>query len=611
MTPRKLLLVISALASAACSDVDGGGAPASAGDGTEPVPDTATTESDLGEAVADLRADTNRDGVVTFDDASDDQGEDTWNASRGAVFLANIDDDQERCPTDVDDVDLPKCHDAADEIVNGPEDAKDLARLATKPWAQAPAGAKGTISFTAASHVRLFQVKGAQFVPLTSGHTLTREELATGVELAIEGKDIVRDRAVWDGFVDVTFVVTSVSSSGTPTTATDKVRMRVAPVVTFHHGLEPVQTFVSSYGSQGNRAMRTDLAAAASAAGVAAPTPIGVDDPWTQDFFETGYMSMPAAAGKQHVIRVTYRSANVEAPYDARNPLRQSGRVAFLLRGKDSAAVQQYDRAHPPQTDTLNSFGNFETIPPYSVAGQSYPLGRVIRGSSPSYRVDGPFQKMIEAQGVQPPIYVDTSWLLVAHIDETVSFVKAPSARGWVMLVNDPTLAVSILRAQDAAGRGGTSMFVGKYWDGASPAQTTIAQVLSDPDIMASSAEAAVEVSAQVAKIRAETGLTEAEIVKIPFLHMPVDGRSVAYQPATVNGLSLTTKDFVAPKAHGPVVGGRDLFEKAVTDALAPLGVTAHFAEDWDDYHRNLGEVHCGTNAARAIPQIKWWETGR
>ena len=30
--------------------------------------------------------------------------------------------------------------------------------------------------------------------------------------------------------------------------------------------------------------------------------------------------------------------------------------------------------------------------------------------------------------------------------------------------------------------------------------------------------------------------------------------------------------------------------------------------DDWDAYHRRGGEVHCGTNAKRAIPATHWWE---
>jgi protein-arginine deiminase len=603
---------VAALLVAGCGDDPSSELPAAALDpneaeATEPAAGIEEAAPHHGHGiVCDLRADTNRDGVVRFDDPADDLGEDDWTAAHGAVFLANIDDDEEVCPLDAADVDLPKCNDAADEIVNGAADALDLARLATRPWPAAPAGVRAAISFSAGTHVRLFKVQGSQFLPISSGHTLTRAEIQSGVELAIEAKDIVRDRAVWDGFVDITLTVQVGQSR-----VSDRVRMRVSPIMTFHHLTEPESTWVSAFPDPGNAAMRSDLAKATSLAGVPPVRGIGVSDPWTQDFFETGYMSMPAPNGRQHVIRVALRSANVWEPYNTRNPLRPAGVVAFAMRGKDSAAVQIFDRSHPPAADTLNSFGNWETVPPYTHAGRSYPLGRVLRGSTSRFFPDRSFTRMMDAQRVQPPIELDTSWLLVAHVDETLSFVKANTPRGWVMLANDPTLALDMLVAQSNAGRGNVRMFLGKYWDSWSPAAVTINQVLSDPDVLAASAEAAVEVNAQIAKLKAETGITDAEIIRVPFLHMTVDGASVAYQPATVNGLYLSEGHFVAPDPHGPVISGQDIFKTHLRQALAAVGVTVHFAENWDTYHVNLGEVHCGTNATRKIPNARWWESGR
>ena len=586
----------------ACGDVGLGDL---GGQTSETEPEPGVAESEVGSIVADLRADTNRDGVVSFTDPTDDAGEDVWNADHGAVFLANIDDDQEVCSLDLDDVDLPDCNDAADEVLNGAADALDLARLKTKPWPAAPAGARGRITFTVPDKVRLFKVNGSQFTVFPSGSTLSLAEIRNGVELAIEGRDIVRNPNVWNGFVDLTLTVTAEGKVGT-----DKVRMRVSPVMTYHHALTAEQTWVSKLNASGNIAMRNDLAEAADAAGVAPPIEITTSDPWTQDFFEPGFMSMPGPGGKQHVIRVNLRSANVQYS-DWRNPLRDAGRVVFALRGRDVAGIQEFDPQRDGDHDTLNSFGNFETVPPYSHNGQSYPLGRVIRGSVPSFAPDKAFTRMIEAQRVQPPIYVDTSWLLVAHIDETVSFVKANTPRGWVMLVNDAALARNMLVQQSNAGRGNVPMHVGKYWSDGASARATIDQVLADPDVMASSAEAVHEVDAQVAKIKAETGLTDAEIIRIPFLHMSIDGLSIAYQPGMVNGLYIADGHFVAPDPHGPVINGKDIFKASMQNALAPLGVTVHFAEDWDTYHRNMGEVHCGTNSTRRVPTAKWWESGR
>lgn len=572
---------------------------------TEPDPEVSASQ--LGTVVADLRADTNRDGVISFSDPSDDVNEDVWNARQGAVFLANIDDDQVGCPSDLDDVELPNCNDAADEIVNGPDDALDLARLKTKPWPKAPAWTTAKITWTAAEKVRLFKVNGGQFTRVESGFSLNHAEIESGVELAIEGRDIVRNTTEWNGFVDVTL---SVSTGGHR--ATDKVRMRVAPLMTYHHLLRAEKTWVSNLGTWGNRAMRADLAVAANAAGVHAPYEITTDDPWTQDFFEPGFMTMPGPNGTQHTLRVNIRSANTShGGGGARNPLRPAGRVVFQLRGKDVAAVQAYDPTRGENMDSLNSFGNFETVPPYSYNNQSFPLGRIIRGSIPAYHPDSVFQAMIEAQRVQPPLYIDTSWLLVGHVDETLSFVKANTPRGWVLLVNDTRLAKAMLQAQSDAGRGSIPMFVGKYWSDGSSAMTTIDAVLADTDVMAASAEAATEVDGQIAKLEAETGLTDAEIIRIPFLHMKTNGFSVAYQPGMVNGLYISEKHFVAPDPQGPVISGQDIFKAAMRDALAPLDITVDFAEDWDTYHRNMGEVHCGTNSTREIPSAKWWESGR
>jgi protein-arginine deiminase len=100
------------------------------GNGTDPGTQGPGNPGETDEIV-DLRADTNRDGVIRFDDPADDDGEDVWDSKHGAVFLANIDDDEEKCPKDVDDVELPDCNDAADEVINGAEDALDLARLRT------------------------------------------------------------------------------------------------------------------------------------------------------------------------------------------------------------------------------------------------------------------------------------------------------------------------------------------------------------------------------------------------------------------------------------------------------------------------------------------------
>ncbi|MBA2665089.1 MAG: protein-arginine deiminase [Bradymonadaceae bacterium] len=628
----------------------------------------------------EIVADSNRNGVIDFDDPGETGSKTVWTAAHGAIFLANIDDDMLRCPSHGSDAELAACNDATDEIVNGDDDLRDLARIKTRPWPGALAGAEGRVSIdeAARAHVRLFrntngQEKATSFVVFDpENDVLDADALRAGVEFAIEGKDIIRDREVWDGMVDITL---SVRAPGILEESSDTVRLRQAPVLLRHH-LDPADAvFASSFPRDPeSQAFIRDLKRAMDLADVAQPLrALFVDDQWTQDFFENGYMAMPSKEGMQ-AIQVYFRSANLEYPESMRDlytllyqyyreplpePLREAGRVVYTeLRGPDVAGVTVFspDKNQDPfdlagydlndvilwlygerargsypeigryldvhdSSDTLDSFGNTETIPPYEHNGVAYPAGRVIRGKSASNMPDAAFDRMLVGQNVQDPIYIDTLWLLVAHVDEIFSYVKADNARGWSLLLNDPVMARQMLINQRDAGHGEVPMFVGKHqaidYDlctraGCPPGESatvTIAEVLDDAAIMAASAEAAIKIDEQFLVFKQATGIVEAEIVRIPFLHEKTYGASMAYQPGTVNGISFNDKHFGSPKPHGPVIGGVDIFEAQMEEALAELDITVHWIENWDLYHLNIGEVHCGSNVERRIPKdYRWWE---
>ncbi len=581
--------------------------------------------------VVDLRADVNRNGVVELDAASEDQGEDTFDTSHGAVFLANLDDDAMRCRSGSDslsDADLPRCNDAEDAVLNGAADKEDLAAVKVRGWAQAPEGTTASVQLAPAgalTRVRLFVEDAAGALSVyTPGAALSLADLRRGLTLYVEGKDIIRDRREWDGSVDLTLRVVVPEQPGLDAglqtyvvgTAEDRVRLQISPVMTFSHAEPATHVFTSAIPRDPDSSrFVTAMRGAVTASGLPATfTGIVTEDQWTQDFFETGYMAMPGPNGAQRTMTVFFRSANVEQPRSPSRPLRVAGRLVFTqFRGPDVAGIQQVDVRTAEEVQSLNSFGNYETIPPFSHLGRSYPLGRQLRGAIPTFRPDPTFTRMLDAQLVQSAVEIDTSWLLVGHVDETVSFLKVPSPRGWVLLANDARLARSMLQAQVAAGNGGVPMFVGKSWldenNNEVPAQKTIAQVLADTDVMASSNGAAVKVDAQLAILKRETGVTDAEIIPVPFLHQDVyGGYSLAYNPGTVNMLVLDDRNVVVPDPFGPVINGRDIFKEQLETALAPYQVRVHWVDDWDLYHRLAGEVHCGSNAIRTVPQAKWWE---
>ena len=571
-----------------------------------------------GYPLVDLRADANRDGVVDTGEPSDDDDEERWDADRGAIFIANIDDDELACPIVDDDEELAACNDAADERVNGAKDRLDLARLRTVPWPEAPDDAAAAITLSPPGHryVRIFREVDGQLQVYEPGTEIGAVAIRSGIELALEGTDIVRDAAVWDGSLEITFDVDSGTGPNGPwPDYSDTVRMHLAPVIFRHHLHDADVVYVSHFeGWPASDVFVDDVEQAVSDAGV----PEGlvrltdVGDQWTQDFLETAYMSLPSENG-QHVIHVNFRSAN----YRGNEPrLRQAGRIVFTeLRGEDVAGAVQFDPDHPDEMDTLNSFGNFETVPPYDHQGRSWPAGRVLLGSSQDYYLDRSLQTLVASQGVQDPITIDTEWLLVGHVDETVSFVPAPSPRGWVLLAADPALSRAMLEAEcDVADPGSTpacpaEMIVGKSWSLTQPATISIYDVLSDPDVMNQSAWAAVEIDEQLAVVQEATGLLDDEVIHIPVLFQPIDGKAVAYQPNTVNSFVIGAEDFASAVTHGPVIGGQDPFAAQLEATLGALGISVHWVEDWDWYHRHDGDVHCGMNATRRVPSdFLWWE---
>jgi protein-arginine deiminase len=109
----------------------------------------------------------------------------------------------------------------------------------------------------------------------------------------------------------------------------------------------------------------------------------------------------------------------------------------------------------------------------------------------------------------------------------------------------------------------------------------------------------------------AELGLNPVDdVIHIPAIAMP-NPATPPLADALVAGMVnmlVVNKHCIVPKPFGPVVGGVDQFEKDVQDKLTPLGLTVNFLDCWDEYHVNLGEVHCGTNTLRAPTTARWWE---
>ncbi|TDC18897.1 protein-arginine deiminase family protein [Kribbella albertanoniae] len=563
---------------------------------------------------AHLTADVNRDGLLT---AADDAGRDTWTDTRGAIFLPNLDDDERRCtvaPADLNapgravDDKLAACNDAADDRINGPRDARDLAPLKVDALRNLSATASGTVTISPADKARVF----ADGRPVG---TLTAAQLRRGVRLGLEGRDIVRDPARWDGQITVTLTVTDHGR-----TSSDVVRLRVAPLM-LQNDLQPAQTVLAGRPNNGPgwwngsppyqdgvpgewQPFARTLRAATNSAGArlkfVTGTADGWKDMWLQDTFEPATASMPAA-GRPHTMRILIRSGNVW-DFDGVATPRPAGRLIYRdLRGPDVGVVQELaTKASPGLDDLLNMGGNLEALPPYD----GYPQGRIVYGAG-ERQPDPAYLKMVTSQGYQPPVVIDTSWLMIGHADETTHVVRADNARGWTLAVADPRLAAQLLRDVQKRGGGNQRLFA----DTNSTSKPTVDSLLA-PAKLADNGAAAQHIDKQLSILLKATGLRADELVRLPvfFDRVPGYGLLKALTPGLVNGLSLTDRQFAVPDPHGPRLNGRDVFRQTAEGALARNGVRVHWVENFFWSHLGGGEVHCATNALRDVSgATPWW----
>ncbi|WP_264203804.1 protein-arginine deiminase domain-containing protein [Streptomyces bambusae] len=603
----------------------------------------------------DLRADVNRDGRVDVTGTTDTAGEDRWSPERGAVFLPNIDDDTKRCKTvgpggrKLSDAELAVCNDAADAVVNGAGDAADLARVRSVPVEGVSGSATGSLSVVAGGRKsRVFLKRGTGWTPVTARTRLTAAELRSGVELGVEGTDVIRDTAVWDGRAVIRLTVTDRGRS-----ASDDVTLRVAPLLTHHHLQQAQQVMVTKIPGREGYARRQQafvkgLAAEAKASGIDKPlvTFEKYGDVWAQDFVEPGYVSMTGPGGRRQVIRVMLRSAQAD---------RVAGRELFeKLRG-NGVGVVQVSGVRDSEEWTLNSMGNLETVPPYAHGGRAFPAGRIIMGErkDSGSRPAQAMRTLLKSQGFQDPLLLDTSWLHVGHVDEFVQFLPADTPRGWKIGIADPEAGLKLLRDAQRAGHGRVRMFSVPGSEEAPAPKETIAQALASKWLVADNVLAARRIKANLAVLQRETGATDAEVVRVPALYtrgteegergdrvprlsrlgagdLPVPdvvreygqqkqlggpagraGRGTvmtsAYVPGAVNGILLGRGRYLAPRQWGPVIGGKDVFTAAVTAAYTREGLKVSYIDDWYTYHLGMGEVHCGTNTLRDASGA-WWK---
>ncbi|KAK2598705.1 hypothetical protein N8I77_012097 [Diaporthe amygdali] len=554
----------------------------------------------------DIRADTNRDGIVDLTGDTDILGKTNWTEAFGAIFLPNIGDTDRRCsmlalsgPALSNDA-LDDCNDASDDIQRAPQ---FLAPLKTVPIAGLSKSAIGSVSVAdpvARDLVRIFRKDGNTWAITGNNYTFNAEALQSGLNLGIDGRDVRRPDG-WDGKVTVRFTVRDGN-----TTSSDDVALRVAPVLTHHH-LQTVEKVLAVQGNKiddpGLLRFTEDLSTIVKEAGIHSQVYLfnHSNDIWAQDFVEPGYANMPGPNGTIS-IRVMIR-----CPQDDR----VAGRQLFeYYREAGVGAVQHLGGA----PEEINSGGNIETIPPFTFNGKTWPAGRVILGNHKTQKHH--IYPFLQAQETQEPVLLDTDWLGVGHVDEFLQFLPANNERGWVLMADDPRAGMKMLKDIQTAGHGSTPAISRKNDSESNyPIYSpTVDEALADVNLLSTNEECSKRIDANLEILKRETGLEDAEILRIPALfeadpfgneNSPL--RVSACFPAAINSLVLSGfKTSVAPNPFGPVVDGRDVLSEAVTNEYSKIGMNVTFIDDWYTHHSFGGEVHSGTNTIRDM-SAQWW----
>ncbi|KAJ7306590.1 hypothetical protein JRQ81_009964 [Phrynocephalus forsythii] len=372
----------------------------------------------------------------------------------------------------------------------------------------------------------------------------------------------------------------------------DTVVFRIAPWIMTPNTLQPVTLYVCSVaGNADFLAHMSKLALKAGCKFITCPQEENDDDRWIQDEMEFGYVQAP-----HKTLPVVFDSP------------RNRGLKDFPFKsvlGRDFGYVTR-EPGDKASVSSLDSFGNLEVSPPVTVKGKEYPLGRILIGSHfPSPRGQEMAQVVrdfLYAQQVQSPVELYSAWLYVGHIDEFSTFVPASDRKGFRLLLASPSACFQLLREKKQEGYGDALMFEGLK----KKRQVSIGTILADKSLRNANEyfQKCIDWNRDV--LKEELELTEEDIMDIPQLFSCNSGRATAYFPDMVNMLVLG-KYLGIPKPFGPVINEQCCLEEKVRSLLEPLGLSCNFIDDFETYHQNFGEIHCGTNVRRKPFSFKWW----
>ena len=506
--------------------------------------------------------DTNRDGVA---DDRDYPGRQLWSLESGALMLFNNDDD------DGDGV-----PDWEDNRVNGSEDAGDLAIVRL----QTVAGFKGsqiflTTDINSREYVNIFQqVEGGVWQPidLTGNEPIVEDR---EIILGVEAKQFAYRN--WNGILRLE---ATANKNGTKIAA-DRVQIRVSPWLLSPNTAPTEEFFVSDLGINGEFVEQIKAIVPQTGAKLKV-VPQGPT--WMQDTMEIGYVQFPTANALQTLPSVLQGNRSLGLDRYPKSLLEKD--FGWFKIGQP--------RPVPPGNGLPDWYGNLEVTPPLP----NYPMGRIYYGQSGDVALHPDVLEFVKAQEIQgPPVAVDTSWLLIRHVDEILSFIPTPDG-GYLMAIASPKAGVNLLRELSEKGYGDRTINRGLS------TQTTVDAALANTALIEHNLKIQSDyIDPTIEKLKREFQLNDDQIVQLPEMYTTF---GAAWSPSTVNSVMVNGKLLVSDP-RGAIVDDKDYSQTRFRELIAASGLQVYFLND-KPYHEMRGNTHCATNTTRKAKTQPFWE---
>jgi protein-arginine deiminase len=498
---------------------------------------------------------------------------------RANIIIPNVDDDN---GDGIPDCNAPTLSGAIDD---------DILRVLINPGRALPEGAVVRVEiaepWTSFARVYIRDLSRGGFHLIQGRVRVSPDEAqANGIMIGIEAADFADERRPPAIDVKIQF-----ETKGDRPLYEETVHCNVAPFLV-SCCLDPADA-VHVVKTKLTERFVTDLAPLVKTAGagleIFADASLPANDIWIQDAAEIGW----ATDGKRvmHVALHGNRGKKLDDLFAKR----------FL--GKDFGVIQK-GKYRGKSAEWIDWFGNLEASPPVRVNGREFRNGRIYVGTQGERSMHPDVVRFLEAQGAQAPVlWIDTSWLVIGHVDETVSWVPSKLGTPYRMLIPSPRLAVEILKKAEKDSPGGIlNRGTKRERDLPGEYERPVAEALNNKDLMAAQELVQKKIDRVRRTLQDGLGVADADIIEIPVLFNSspkyFSGRYYAETTDMVNCL-LIGDNVIVPDPHGPLVAGKDVLLQAVKDRLGPLGCRVLSVDDFYPYHRHGGEVHCGTNATR------------